>query len=305
MFYVDVDGLNLRSEPNSARRRSIIAVLPRGQPVEKLAAVDDTWWRVATELDGGSVEGFVASRFVADDVPQPSVGGGAIPTVHLSGRKGRRDLDGLRAYPLDEPDQPGRDGPSPEEKAVQLAEIVRYLDVQASPRYQRKPNTTFCNIYAYDFCYLAEVYLPRVWWSTRAILQLTSGQPVSVRYDVTVRELNANALYEWLSHWGPAFGWVRTVSLTELQASANAGSAALIVARRRDRNRPGHVAAVVPENDEFQARRADAGVTSPVQSQAGASNHAFWTPRTRWWVADRFDAFAFWFADATRDSVPG
>src|SRR5678815_4250554 len=77
-----------------------------------------------------------------------------------------------------------------------LNQIVTDLDVTRSVRYT--PNTqTFCNIYAYDFCFLAGVYLPRVWWNSKALIAAVGGAQLEVIYDRTVREMTANALHRW------------------------------------------------------------------------------------------------------------
>lgn len=293
-FRVETDGLNLRSEPSARRRSSILAVLPRGHAVRKVGEAAEGWWSVTTDLGGRSARGFVASRFLstASESEDPPSHQGRVPQVHMPGGKGRRNLEGARAYPLGE--APPRDGRS---DAAWLRRVVDYLSVQTSARYQPRQGTTFCNIYAYDFCYLAGSYLPRVWWSDRAISDLASGGRVPVSYGATVHELNANALYEWLLDWGADFGWVRTVSLSDLQEAANSGRVSVICARRKDRNRSGHIAAVVPETRAFKASRRDAGVVSPVQSQAGASNHEYWVSEKAWWTGAQFDSFGFWFRE--------
>jgi hypothetical protein len=69
----------------------------------------------------------------------------------------------------------------------------------------------------------------------------------------------------------------------------------LVVAKRRDLNRSGHIVAVVPESDGYAAARDDAGeVLRPVESEAGATNHRLVVKATAWWRDARFQAFAFW-----------
>ena len=71
------------------------------------------------------------------------------------------------AKSLDEPNPPGRQGTTPEELRDELDAIVDYLavDKPSHVRYQPHDGLTFCNIYAHDYCHLAGVYLPRVWWT--------------------------------------------------------------------------------------------------------------------------------------------
>lgn len=306
MFRVNTDGLNLRVQPNASRSSDIIAVLHRGDLVEKVSEPRDGWWQVHATVVGQAVDGFVASRFLVPDGEYVAHAGyrGVIPAVQMPEAKGARDLDGFRAYPLGEADQPGRNGGTPPAKVGQLLEIVTFLDVEHSVRYRPNANTTYCNIYAYDFCYLAGVYLPRVWWTDSAIHELARQEQVGPAYDVTIREMNANSLHDWLSDWGTRFGWARTLSLSDLQDAANAGEVALICARRKDRNRSGHICAVVPETDVSRAGRTNGAVVRPLQSQAGTNNHAFWNHV--WWSQrsqPMFDAVGFWHTDQTLPAV--
>ncbi|MBP8923356.1 MAG: glycoside hydrolase family 19 protein, partial [Thauera sp.] len=111
----------------------------------------------------------------------------------------------------------------------------------------------------------------------------------------TVRELNANALHDWLEDFGPAFGWRREVELTALQAAANVGEVCVIVARRVDLNRPGHITAVVPETGDAKAvRNAQDEVVRPLESQAGTRNVLRAPAANAWWQNRRFQSFAFW-----------
>ena len=126
----------------------------------------------------------------------------------------------------------------------ELATIIDYLAVDnvAHLRYQPRDGATFCNIYAHDFCHLAGVYLPRVWWTPDAVERLTRGEPVEPRLGSTIDEQRANDLFRWLRAFGPRFGWRQAGSLTELQTEANVGAVGVIVARRKDRRkvRPHH-----------------------------------------------------------------
>ena len=63
------------------------------------------------------------------------------------------------------------------------------------------------------------------------------------------------------------FGWRQTGTLTKLQQNANQGGLGLIIARRKEDGRSGHMVMVVPESPEQGARRNQAGdVVAPVQS---------------------------------------
>jgi hypothetical protein len=295
---VSATNLNLRSEPkiNLANR---IATLPQGHPVDKLADGPEGWWKVKTTLNGAALVGFAAHQFLTEQgagAPPPAAG---ISAVHL--RENRPDVKRSgtsgRAFPLGESGAPHRDGTSPQERVQQLHEIVEYLDVEQNARYRAATGETYCNIYAYDFCYLAGVYLPRVWWTSRALTDLAAGRAVSVRYGDTVRELNANALYDWLEDFGTDFGWRRLVQVEDLQQAANVGAVAVICAQRKELNRSGHICVVVPERPPQTAKRTGASVHLPLQSQAGARNFCYSCGTSRWWAGAQFRGFSFWVHD--------
>lgn len=308
-FKVEASALNLRSEP-VVRAATRLAVLPHGHEVTRLEDAGGGWWKVATNFRGSRLEGFVAHRFLtplADfTVPPPRQ---AISAVHLAENRPdiTRDRDGGRAFPLGETPRPSRrPRATPAEQAADLGGIVAWLDVERRVRYLPKAATTFCNIYACDYCYLAGVYLPRVWWRPGAIAALAAGREVIPRYGETIHELNANSLYDWLDDFGLQFGWKRVFDLTTLQEAANAGGIGLICAQRRNLNFSGHICVVVPERNGHRARREpDASrvregdgttpiVRAPLQSQAGRTNFRYGTPV--WWTSTRFRAFGFWVA---------
>ncbi|MEM7356149.1 MAG: glycoside hydrolase family 19 protein, partial [Acidobacteriota bacterium] len=323
---VSVAELNLRNQPRVSSSTRI-GSLHEGAEVVRLgdASVPD-WWQIRTLLSERLVEGFVAFRFL-EALPQQAVSleSGSLESASLEGaslervartfvplpldlpethlRESRREVtrqeDGYRAFPLGEKGKPRRSGTLAETKARQLGEIVDYLDSESAEhrRYWPKRGTTFCNIYAYDYCYLAGVFLPRVWWTERAQLRIQNGEEVPVVYNQTVRELNANRLYDWLPDFGGDFGWHRVFDLDELQAAANIGEVCLIVAQQRDLNRRGHISAVVPEQDDVTAARdAEGHVRRPLESQAGRKNHRRIAKSSAWWARNNY-RFSFWRHD--------
>ena len=294
---VNAEGLNLRSSPQ-VKPGNKIAVLQRGQLVELLeGAPNAEWWRIRLRMGNTDVDGWVARRFLVIDGPemQPA---SAIRAVHL--REGRADVTrnsrgSAYAYPLGEPTQPRRNGGSRDDRVRAIANIIDWLSVDTSIRYKREGNTTYCNIYATDYSYLNNAYLPRVWWTGGAIAKLASGESVTPAYGTTVQEMTANQLYQWLSDFGDDFGWRRTFDMNEVQDAANEGLVGILCAQRTQLNKPGHITAVVPENDAYKARRASGRVTVPLQSQAGLSN---WRYRASlWWADPKFRAFGFWIHD--------
>ena len=299
--------LTLRSAPVVADRTRI-GVLNQGKEVQVLGPAGESGWvRIRVSLSGLLREGVVAERYLkalptsrgAATVPAAPAPAAALPAAHM--QQDRADItrrrDGGRAYPLGEAGRPVRAGGDAASLAASVSAIVDYLAV-ANPahlRYRPAGGTTYCNIYATDLAYLCGVYLPRVWWTDRALLQLREGAQVAVEYGRTVRELNANSLYDWLEDHGPAFGWKREVELTALQAAANAGQVCVIVARRVDLNRPGHITVVVPETGDAKAvRNAQDEVVRPLESQAGTRNVLRGAAAGAWWLNSRFQAHAFW-----------
>lgn len=62
---------------------------------------------------------------------------------------------------------------------AQIADFLRYLNVQISPRYLPVPGTTYCNIYDHDYAHLAGAYVPRVWWMRKALMMIAQGLPLA------------------------------------------------------------------------------------------------------------------------------
>ena len=102
-------------------------------------------------------------------------------------------------------------------------------------------------------------------------------------------------LFRWLRDFGPRFGWRQTGTLTKLQTEVNIGAIGLVVARRSDDGRPGHITIVIPETGDDKAKRDGAGdVIAPLQSQAGATNFMRATGMLNWWKDETFADSAFW-----------
>jgi hypothetical protein len=302
--------LRLRSEPRLDRtNRNVIARLPDGHRVRLVTGtLGDTFVEVETSLNGAHFRGFAASEFLVRlpdateipvVVPSPVLPTSGIVAVFAPRRDGtvttRKAPAG--AHSLNEPDQPGRTGTTPDALRAEINAIVDHLNVEKAShrRYQPADGRTFCNIYAHDFCMLGGVYIPRVWWTADAIERLARGEPVEPRLESTIVEQRANDLFRWLRAFGPRFGWRQTGTLTKLQTEANIGAIGLIVARRVDDNRSGHITAVLPETDDVRAKRDASGeVIAPLQSQAGARNFARGTGPLNWWKQATFADSAFW-----------
>jgi len=288
---------NLRSEPQ-LDSKNILTQLKQGQQVQELPPLPKqptAWCHVRADVQSTVVEGFVKASLLkkaANMIVPPAILP-PLPEAYLTAKVAVSITNpDLRAYALNDPQQPRRTGTVSATRVQQLAAIITYLRVESAIRYKRTSTATFCNIYAHDYCHLAGVYLPRVWWRAKALTQLVQGLKPAVQYGVTVEEYNVTALFNWLEEFGPDFGWRRTLSVEELQQAANLGLVAIIAAQRNNLNAPGHIVAVVPETAQHKATRKAGVVTVPLQSQAGATNFRY-GGRT-WWTGTQFRRFGFW-----------
>ena len=304
--------LRVRSAPkiSSPATANVIAQLPDGHPVRAITGTPvKNFIEIETSLAGAHIRGFAAADFLvpapADvtEIPAVPLMMGAptsgIVEVSMPRQPGlitrRKEVAG--AHSLNEPDMPARKGETPDELQTGLNAIIDYLasDKAAHKRYKPRDGLTFCNIYAHDYCSLANVYLTRVWWTPGAIERLAQGEAVQPLIENTIMEMRANDLFRWLRDFGPRFGWRQTSTLTKLQQEVNMGAVGLIVARRKQDGKSGHIVAVVPETNDARAVRNSAGeVTKPLQSQAGAVNFRRGTGIANWWKGDQFAESAFW-----------
>lgn len=303
--------LRLRREPviSDPPQANVVANLPEGQLVRAVTGKKvNGFIEVETTLSGALLRGFSSAKFLTpvDEAVSlvPVVPAAAPPTsgivaVTMPRKPGSvtRRRDPANAHSLNESGQPTRQGSTADALRGELAAIIDWLAVDNPnhARYQPRDGLTFCNIYAHDFCTLAGVYLPRVWWSSPALIQLAAGGTVEPLYGDTINEVRANDLFRWFRDFGPTFGWRQTGTLTKLQTEVNQGAVGVIVARRKEDGRSGHIAMVVPETATNTAKRSPAGeVVAPLQSQAGATNFAYGTGKAGWWTGEQFAEFAFW-----------
>lgn len=304
--------LRVRSEAKISRppTANVIAHLPEGQLVRAVTG-DETngFLEIETSLNGANIRGFASADFLKPAppavtevpvvAPQPTPPTSGIVEVFMPQAAGAvTKRTGLAdAHSLNEPDMPDRTGATPVDLCSELAAIIDYLAVDKASfkRYQPRDGLTFCNIYAHDYCHLAGVYLPRVWWTPGAIEQLARGETVQPLIGRTIDEQRANDLFRWFRDFGPRFGWRQTGTMTKLQQHANQGGVGIIVARRKEDGRSGHIVAVVPETADERAKRDSSGeVTQPLQSQAGARNFRYGGLTGEWWRSDQFAESAFW-----------
>ncbi|PSJ40907.1 hypothetical protein [Allosphingosinicella deserti] len=312
-FRVDTNAntVRLRSEPriSNPKTANVKADLPDGHIVRALNGTPVNDFIEVQALLGGKIfQGFAAKHLLsplgrppaaAALEATPSSADAALPEAHLAGSPTnitkRTAPAGARS--LSEPNMPRRAADNPDGLRTELNAIIDYLanDDPRHKRYQPHDGFTFCNIYAHDYCTLAGAYLPRVWWSQPALLKIALGETLEPRLGSSVDEARANDIYRWLRDFGQTFGWRRAASLSELQDHANLGGISLIVARRKQDGRSGHIVAVVPETGDETAKRNESGaVTMALQSQAGSVNFRRGRSTLDWWKSERFAEHAFW-----------
>ncbi|SKA84546.1 hypothetical protein SAMN02745166_01028 [Prosthecobacter debontii] len=314
LYQVDVSAgssLNVRRTPEIPQLKpesNIVVKLPGSHVVKHLGGKKSAdFWEIETSLNGAYIRGFASPKYLKSapsleiEVLQPASEEPktGVIAAHLTPKQGtviaRVNIAG--AYSLNEKNMPVRAGDTAQKRCSELANIITWLNSEnsAHKRYWPRDGLTFCNIYAHDYCGRAGVYLPRVWWTGPALIRLAKGETVEPAYGKTVDEVRANDLFRWLRDFGPLFGWRQTGTLTKLQEAANLGAVGLIVARRVQEGRSGHIVAVVPETDVQRAKRNTEGnVTHPLQSQAGARNFRYSTSTTNWWLGSQFAESAFW-----------
>lgn len=217
--------LNLRREPavpadNPSANR--IAALPNGHLVSLISgSPGDKWFEVETSLNGAHLRGFAASDFLelvttkAKAIPilrpfaaEPQSGVAAVFMPHSGGTITKRT--GIAGpFSLNEPAQPSRSSTAePSVLRKEIIKVIDWLNVEKPrhKRYQPGEGKTFCNIYAHDFCHLAGVYLPRVWWTQRAIEKLARNKNVQPLLNATIEEIRANGIFSlakgfWRKIW--------------------------------------------------------------------------------------------------------
>lgn len=286
-YTVTARGLFLRKEPRKEPGNER-AVLPEGCAVE-VHERHGKWCLVSGTLDGAPFQGWVSSKYLAPaDTISFTAATRLVPVHWRESNPASTRAGAASASPIGEPGMPRNDPRS----AAAMNAVIDWLGVEKSKRYQPGGGRTYCNIYAYDVAYASGAYLPRVWWTDKAIAELEAGREVKAQYDLTIREMNANSLHNWLRDYGARFGWTRTFSLTDLQECANRGGVAIICARRKDLARSGHIVIVAPETAQMTANRGTDGlVTRPLQSQAGSVNFSRRVPASSWWADARFGSF--------------
>lgn len=299
--------LNLRREPridDAHPRHNVLARLPAGQWVQALSTVPrNGFLEIEVLLAGARYHGFAARHFLRP-APAPAELETAAPLAGVPAAQLPAPADGGTSrgalagpFSLNEPGQPGRVGDTPARLRDSLAASVAWLavDKPAHARYVPRAGASFAAVYAHDYCHLAGVYLPRVWWTADALASLKSGEMLAPSAGLTVAEVSVNDLFCWLREFGPRFGWRRTSTLDKLQREVNQGAVGLLIAHREEAGRDGQMVVIVPESATQGARRDATGVvTGPLESGAGRVNYRARVAPRAWWTRPTFTEWAYW-----------
>jgi hypothetical protein len=293
-----VSGLRLRSSAFSGNKENIITVLKTDELVDVTDSTMADWYKVLTTSRTPNITGFAASdyleTYVQPAAPASTGVAGILKPVNLPPNSAsRRNNHAAWQYPLGEPDLPKVTSADVQTRIGGMHNIVNYLEVDKSARY-RVDEHTYCNIYAFDYCYLGNAFIPRVWWTYKALQKVLAGMDVKPVYGVSVVELNANSIYAWLEEWGDDYGWVRTYDLTVLQDNVNQGKVGVISGPNVNPQRSGHICCVIPEKDGNVATRSGNTVICPLLSQSGAKNIKLYN-NNRWWLLPQIKEFGFWY----------
>lgn len=295
--------LNFRSAPDPTKK-NVITVLPQGWPVDKIGNSGVAGWvEIETVVSGTVLRGHVNSAHLGPfgtSFPSAKASGGKLPRADLGSKATeKRTTTGTRAHSIKEAGKPPLASSHPSGNAAGIISVIDWMDVgqPAHIRWQGGGGKTFCNVYVYDVCDTAGCYIPRVWWTSQAIVDLNAGNTVAAKYGSTVNEMRANAIFNWLVGYGPDFGWERLFDLDTLQSEVNKGRIGIICAQRKDMNKPGHIQIVAPENGSNKAKRVGGKVTQPLQSNAGAKNFTYGFLGASWWQGSNFKQFGFWVCD--------
>ena len=282
-YRVATPSLNLRDFPPTQENSKILIQIPFRHTVKLIEKTALDWWKV--KLLNTEKEGFVFSKDIelVDETKEKSIDI-EVPNFEL-GAKASLDSKEETYKPIGDPSIPFRDLTSLESKLTSIRNIINALDVSKSFRYQKDASDTYCNIYTFDYCFFAKVYIPRLRWTDTAIEQLKKGEEVAVVFNDTVKPFYSNYIYDWFLQSGNEFGWERFNDVDKLQKKVNAnGGVGIICAKRFILNKSGHIVVVVPETETDKAFRKDGKVIYPLQSQAGTNNYNYFSEiREDWW----------------------
>ncbi|MBF4491212.1 hypothetical protein IRZ83_01560 [Flavobacterium sp. JLP] len=215
----------------------------------------------------------------------------------LPDAESRLDSMEMKEKPILDSTIPFRDLTNAESKKESIHRLINKLDVETNLRYQRTVEDTYCNVYSYDFCYFAKVYLPTVWWTDESLQKIVKGQEIEPVFEQSVDRIYSSAIHDWFLEWGASFGWKRMFTADEIQNKVNAeGGIGIICAKRKIKGLSGHIVPVVPETDLHKAYRENGVVIYPLQSQAGKLNYNYFAEvRKDWWKDELYSSYVFYY----------
>lgn len=213
--------------------------------------------------------------------------------------KSRLDSAESKESPILDSSIPFRDLTNLATKIQSIHTLIAQLDVANNIRYQRTIEDTYCNVYAYDYCYFNKVYLPTVWWNADALETLLQGKEVNAVFEKTVDRIYSSAIHDWFSEWGANFGWEPVATVAEIQDKVNRnGGIGIMCAKRKEKGLSGHIVPVVPETTSHQAYRENGIVVYPLQSQAGKLNYNYFAEeRKDWWNDELYSSYVIYYHD--------
>jgi hypothetical protein len=217
----------------------------------------------------------------------------------LPDSEARLDSAQMKRKPIADSSIPYRNLTNLATKLESIGQLIDKLDVSSSIRYQRTEEDTYCNVYAYDYCYFSKVYLPTVWWTENALEKIAKGQEIEAIYEDTVDRIYSSAIHDWFLEWGPNFGWEKISDVNELQKRVNTnGGVGIICAKRKEKGLSGHIVPVVPETDTHKAYRENGVVVYPLQSQAGKTNYNYFSEvKKDWWNDELYSSYVLYYQD--------
>lgn len=292
-YSVNASSLNIRSTASKENNLNIIGRIARNSIVEVISKTSSDWWKVRSVSQ--NIEGYVYSSFLSLIGENSEVFNTIVRVDYPQNPRASLNSKMKMDSPIGDSTIPFRDVTDTNSKLSTLGQLISKLNVSSSIRYQKTEKHTFCNIYAYDYCYFAKAYIPRVWWTSSSIKKLLNNENVEVNAN-NVREMRANDLHDWMLNWSDEFNWQRTFDLDELQQKVNLGVVGIICAKRKDTSLSGHIVVVVPENDSNKAVRHNNKVIYPLQSQAGSNNYNYFSLiKKNWWLGNQFSSFVFYY----------
>ncbi len=232
---------------------------------------------------------------VEDSFPDPRIKKAEL----LCDSASRLDSQQMKYTPMCDASIPFRDTTNLASKKESIHKLIEKLNVESNLRYQRTIEDTYCNVYAFDFCYFAKVYLPTVWWTDDALENVLDGQEVKAVFGETVDHIYSSAIHDWFLKWGASFGWQRMLSVDEVQNQVNLnGGVGIICAKRKEKGLSGHIVPVIPETSNHKAYRENGEVIYPLQSQAGKLNHLYFSDfKKDWWKDALYSSYVIYYHD--------